>query len=201
MGYSELLKALEDEVVRQIRQIEEETGLACERLATESRQVLTAGRQDALARERQRLDEEARRVVSRAHFDQSRTLLAEQRRLLTDLRREAEQGLRALDDTSTVTRLVDELMPELGDGPVEFRVSKGREAAFISDLARRHPELARRATVAGVDITAGGVVAALNGGRQLLDNSLQSRLEKAWQQLEGVLAAELFGDTTDDSRV
>lgn len=201
MGYPELLKALEDEVARQIRQIAAETEQTCQRLAAKTCRELAARREDALAAEGGRLDEEARRAISRARFEQSRTVLVEQRRLLADVRREAERCLPALDDVALLTRLVDELVPELGAGPVELRVRPGREAAVAGDLARRHPELARRATVTGVEAVPGGVVAAFDGGRQLLDNSLPSRLEKAWQQLEGALAAELFGDITDGSRV
>lgn len=200
MGYRELLEAVEDEVGRQIRQIEAEAEQACERLVAEKRRELAARRQEILAREGQRLDEEARRAIARARFEQVRALLAEQRHLLADLRQEAERRLLALDDVALLARLLEELVPELGDGPVELRVSFGQEADFIGDLARRYPELGRRATVTGTNGLAGGLVAALDGGRQLLDNSLPSRLEKAWHQLEGKVAADLFGDT-DGSRV
>lgn len=200
MGYRELLEAVEEEVERQIRQIEAETERACQQLVAEKRRELTARRQEMLAREGQRLNEEARRAVGRARFEQARALLAEQRRLLTDLRQEVERRLPALNDASLLARLVDELVPELEDGPVELHVAHGKEATFARDLSRRHPELGRRVTVTGVNDLAGGVVAALDGGRQLLDNSLPSRLEKAWQRLEGEIAADLLGDT-DGSRV
>lgn len=197
MGYRELLGALEDEVKRQLRQIEAETDQACERLTAETRRELTARRQEAFAQEGQRLDEETGRAVSRARFEQARTLLTEQRRLLADLRQEAERRLPELDSPTLLVRLVGELETELEDGPVELRVSFGQEAALEHELARCHPELGRRATVIGADGLNGGVVATLEGGRQLLDNSLSSRLESAWQQLEAEVAADLFGDTND----
>lgn len=201
MGYHELLKALEDEVARQIRQIEADADETCRRLDAKIHRELAVRRDAALAAEGRRLDEEAQRAVSRARFERARMLLADERRLLADLRQEAERRLPALDEAALAARLVDDVAPELGDGPVELRVSPGREAAFVDALSRRHPELARRAIVTGVEGLGGGVVAALDEGRQLLDNSLPSRLDKAWQQLEGELAAELFGDVTDVSRV
>lgn len=201
MGYHELLKALEDEVERQIRRIEADANETCQRLDAKIHRQLAARREEALAAEARRLDDEAQRAVSRARFEQARALLAEQRRLLADLRQEAERRLPALDEAALAARLVDDLAPELGDGPVELRVSPGREAAFADALSRRHQELARRAIVTGVEGLGGGVVAALDEGRQLLDNSLPSRLDKAWQQLEGELAAALFGDVTRVSRV
>ncbi|MBI3047667.1 MAG: hypothetical protein HYY76_05090 [Acidobacteria bacterium] len=197
MGYHELLKALEDEVERQIRQIEADAEQRCQRLDVKVRRELAARRDAAVTAEQRRLEEEAQRAINRARFEQARTLLVEQRRLLAEVRQEAERRLPALDEADLAARLVDEIVPELGDGNVEFRISAGREAAFMHVLARRHPELARRATVTGEDGGGGGVVAVLEGGRQLLDNSLPSRLEKAWQQLEGELAGELFGDVTD----
>lgn len=201
MGYHELLRALEDEVERQIRQIEADADEACRRLDAKVHRDLAARRDAALAAEARRLDDEAQRAVGRARFEQARTLLAEQRRLLAGLRQEAERRLASLDDAALAARLVDDIAPELGDRPVELRVDRGREAAFVDALSRRHPELARRAIVTGVEGLGGGVVAALDEGRQLLDNSLRSRLEKAWQQLEGELAAELFGEGTRGSRV
>lgn len=201
MGYHELLRALEDEVERQIRQIEADADEACRRLDAKVHRELAARRDAALAAEARRLDDEAQRAVGRARFEQARTLLAEQRRLLAGLRQEAERRLASLDDAALAARLVDDIAPELGDRPVELRVDRGREAAFVDALSRRHPELARRAIVTGVEGLGGGVVAALDGGRQLLDNSLPSRLDKAWQQFEGELAAELFGDITSGSRM
>lgn len=201
MGYHELLEALEDEVERQIRQIETDADETCRRLDITIRRELTARCDAALAAEERRLEEEAERASSRARFEQARTLLTEERRLLAEVRQEAERCLPALDAAALAARLVDDIVAELGEGPVEFRVSPKRQAAFIEALARRHPELARRASVMAVEGMAGGVVAALDGGRQLLDNSLPSRLDKAWQQLEGELAAELFGEVTGGDRV
>jgi vacuolar-type H+-ATPase subunit E/Vma4 len=201
VGYHELLTALEDEVERQIRRIEADADETCRRVDAKIHRELAARREAALVAEARRLDEEAQRAVSHARFEEARMLLVEQRRLLADLRQEAERRLPALDEAALAARLVDDIAPELGDGPVELRVNAGREAAFVDALSRRHPELARRAIVTAVEGMGGGVVAALDNGRQLLDNSLPSRLEKAWQQLEGELAAELFGEVTDGSRV
>lgn len=200
MGYRELLEAVEDEVSRQIRQIEADAEEGCRRLIAETRRELTARRQEALARERQRLDEEARRTLARARVEQARAQLSEQRRVLDGLRQEAERQLPALDDVTVLLRLVHELEPELGEEPVELRVSDAQQEAFARELARRHPDLAGRATVTGTGTVVGGVVAVLAGGRFLLDDSLPSRLEKAWQELEGEIAADLFG-AANDSRL
>jgi len=201
VGYRELLAALEDEIGRQIRQIEADADERCRRLDAEVHGQLAARREAALAAETRRLEEAAERAIGRARVEQVRTLLVEQRRLLAEIRQEAERRLAAPEDGGLAARLVDEMASELGDGPVELRVSAGTEAAFVSALAERHPELARRATVVGVDGMGGGVVAALDGGRQLIDNALPSRLDRAWQQMEGELATALFGDLTDDGRM
>ncbi len=197
MGYRELLEALEAEVGRRIRELDEEAGRESRRLLEETRPQLAAERAAALAREGRRLDEEASRAVGRARVEEERTLLAEQWRLMAELRREAEARLSALSDAALLTRLVDELAPELGEGPLEFRVEEGQEEHLESHLARRHPELLRRATIAGSPDVHGGVQVSL-GGRQRLDNTLPSRLEKAWPLLEGEVAARLFGEGEGD---
>jgi vacuolar-type H+-ATPase subunit E/Vma4 len=201
VGYHELLKALDDEVERQVRQIEADADTTCQQLQVATRRELKARRDAALAEEERRLDEHARQMIGRARFEQARTLLVEQRRLLADVRHEAEHRLSELDDAGLAARFVDEIAAELGDGAVEFRISPGQEERFVAALSPRHPVLAHRAAVIGVEGLGGGVVAVLDGGRQLLDSSLPSRLEKAWQQMEGALAAQLFGDLANGSRL
>jgi vacuolar-type H+-ATPase subunit E/Vma4 len=193
VGYPELLGALEEEVVRQIRQLDEDTADECRRLVASARERVAAERRDALARERRRLDDEERRAVGSARLEQARSVLADERRLLADLRREAEGRLPALDDLVLIARLLDELAPELSGGPVELRVRRDREAA-VRELVNCNRRLGDRVTVRGID-TAGGVLASLEGGRVLLDNSLESRLDRAWAQMEPIVAADLFGET------
>lgn len=201
MGYHELLEALDDEVERQVRRIEADAEASCQQLQAGTRRELEARRDAALADEERRLEEHARQRIGRARFEQARALLVEQRRLLDDIRHEAERRLAALDDAGLAARFVGEIAAELGDGAVEFRVGPGQEAGLVAALWRLHPGLAPRATVVGDEGLGGGVVAVLDGGRQLLDNSLPSRLEKAWQQMEGELSAQLFGDSTGGSRL
>jgi vacuolar-type H+-ATPase subunit E/Vma4 len=201
VGYQELLKALDDEVERQVRQIEVDAEAACQQLQAATRRELEARREAALAEEERRLDEHARQLTGRARFEQARALLVEQRRLLDDIRREAERRLSALNDAGLAARFVDEIAPELGEGAVEFRISPGLEEGFVAALSRLHPMLAQRATVVGEEGLGGGVVAVLDGGRHLLDSSLPSRLDKAWQQMEGELSAQLFGDLANGRRL
>lgn len=193
MGYRELLQALEAEVERQIRELDEEAARESCRLLDETRRQVDAERRTALAREGRRLDEEARRAVGRARLEQAQVLLAEKRRLLAELRREAEARLPALGDDASLARLVDELVLELDEGPLEFRVAPGQEEALARHLGRRHPELLRLATITGAPEIRGGVEVSL-GGRQRLDNTLPSRLDRVWPLLEGAVAARLFGE-------
>lgn len=200
MGYRELLEAVEDEVSRQIHRIEAETQEECQRLIADTRREVTARHQEALAREHQRLAEEAQRTLARARVEQARALLSEQRRVLDSLRQKAERHLSAVDDVTLLLRLVDELAPELEEGPFELHVNPRHQEAFARELVRHHPDLAGRATVNATDSVIGGVIAVLDDGRFLLDNSLPSRLKKTWQKLEGDISADLFG-TTDGSRM
>jgi vacuolar-type H+-ATPase subunit E/Vma4 len=192
MGYAELLRALEAEVDRQIREIQEEADREARGILEETRRRLAAEREESLARERRRLDEEGRGVVARARLAEDRELLAEMRQLLAGLRRAAESRLPSLDQTSLLFRLVEELVPELGEAPLEFRVAKEREELLRQYLGRVHPELLARASVAASAPPGGGVEVSL-GDRAVLDNSLASRLDKAWEGLEGDAAAVLFG--------
>jgi vacuolar-type H+-ATPase subunit E/Vma4 len=74
---------------------------------------------------------------------------------------------------------------------VEFKVSEGDEERLEGHLRQSHPGLLPRSTINRSPDVRGGVEVTL--GRQLLDNTLSSRLRKAWQQLEPEIAAMLFG--------
>ena len=191
MGYRELLQALEEEVGRQIRERQAEASLEERRLLETTRTELAARRDKVLGEERRRLEEQSARALSRARMEQERALLGEMRRQLAELQREAEARLPTVNDASVLTRLVDELVPDLGEGPIEFRVREGYEGHLQDHLRRNHPGLLPRSRITISPDSRGGVEAAL-GGRQLLYNTLASRLQNAWQQLEPEIAAMLF---------
>ena len=193
MGYRELLQALEEEVGRQIRERLAGASQERERLLEATRQELTAMRKRVLEEERRRLEEELARALSRARLEMEHVILGETRRQMAELLREAEARLPAMNDADVLTRLVDEVVPELGEGPVEFRVREGHEEPLRVHLSRHHPGLLPRTTIHGSPDVRGGVEVSL-GGRQILDNTLPSRLQKAWQLLEPEIAAILFGE-------
>jgi vacuolar-type H+-ATPase subunit E/Vma4 len=200
VGYRELLQALEEEVGRQI---EERGAQAAEeqRLILETtRAELLARREDVLEKERRRLAEESARALSTARLEQARTLLAEMRQELAELLRAAETRLAAMNDRGLLARLVDEVVPELGEeGSLVFRVKQGYERHLESHLRQDHPALLARATIEGSPDVRGGVEVSL--GRQRLDNTLPSRLQNAWRQLEPELAAMLFRESTAEPSV
>jgi len=193
MGYRELLQALDDEVGRQIRERRAEASQECQRLVETTRQELTVMREKVLEEERRRLEEESARALSRARMELEHAILGETRRQMAELLREAEIRLPAMNDTDVLARLVDEIVPELDAGPVEFRVRAGQEEHLRAHLSRHHPGLLPRATVVGSPNLRGGVEVSL-GGRQVLDNTLPSRLQNAWQLLEPEIVAILFGE-------
>ncbi len=193
MGYRELLQALEDEVGRQIRERRAEALRERERLLDCTRQELTAMREKALDEERRRLEEQFARALSRARMELEHAVLGEARRQMAELVREAEARLPAMNDADVLTRLVEEIVPELDAGPVEFRVKPGQEEYLRAHLSQHHPELVPRVTVIGSPALRGGVEVSL-GGRQILDNTLPSRLQNAWQLLEPEIVARLFGE-------
>jgi vacuolar-type H+-ATPase subunit E/Vma4 len=193
VGYQELLQALEEEVGRQIRELQTQASQERQRLFEAAGLELAARREAVLEQEGRRLNEESARALARARLEQERAILGEMRLRMDELRRAAEARLAAMNDPELLARLLEELVPELGEGPVALRVAEGHEEELRTYLARQHPGLLARATIEGSGDGRGGVEASL-GGRQLLDNTLPSRLQNAWQLLEAEIAAMLFGD-------
>ncbi|HVI97164.1 MAG TPA: hypothetical protein VM753_24315, partial [Anaeromyxobacter sp.] len=87
-------------------------------------------------------------------------------------------------------RLLAELLPELGEGPVDVVVDPGAEPAARAALELLAPEVAARARVCAAQAARGGVEVVI--GRRVLDDTLPSRLARAWDALEPELAARLF---------
>jgi vacuolar-type H+-ATPase subunit E/Vma4 len=191
VGYRELLQALEEEVKRQIQERRAEASREQGRILEAARAELLARREAVLTEERRLLADEAARALSGARLEQERALLGEMRRQLGELRSAAESRLSTMNDAELLMKLVDEVVPELGEGPLVFRVKDGYAAELESHLRLHHPDLVARSTVVSSPDVGGGVEVSL-GTRQRLDNTLRSRLDNAWRQLEPEIAAILL---------
>jgi vacuolar-type H+-ATPase subunit E/Vma4 len=193
VGYRELLQALDEEVAREVQAIRDAAAEECRQLMDAARAGSLAKREQALQEERLRLGEAAARAVAKARLEQQHALLGEMRARLDELGAEAEARLASVGHGDVDARLFDEVVPELGEGPLELCVAPGREEPLRRHLEKSHPALLARARIAGRPEVRGGVLVSLDG-RALLDNTLPSRLRAAWQLLEPELAGFLFGD-------
>jgi vacuolar-type H+-ATPase subunit E/Vma4 len=146
MGYRELLQALEEEVGRQIREGRTEAAQEERRILDATRAELQARRQTVLDEERRRLGEASARALSAARLEQDRALVVLMRRQLAELRQAAEAWLAKASDPELLPRLVDELVPELGDGPLVFRVRPGQEKDLAA-ICIAAPGLVARSTI------------------------------------------------------
>lgn len=190
MGYPELLRVLEEEAAREARDLGACAEREAARIVEEARRRAYAERDALVARER--LEGQARRRLGLEALarERERALLVERRALLDDLRRAAAERLAAAGSPELDARLLRELLPEMGDGPLEVIVDPGAEAAARAALSQAAPALARRATVVAAAAPRGGV--EVIAGRRVLDDTLPSRLERAWPELEAELARLLM---------
>jgi vacuolar-type H+-ATPase subunit E/Vma4 len=192
MGYRELLQALEEEVGRQIRERGAEASRQHAQLLETARRELSAAHDAALEAERRRLAEESGRTLSRVRLEQDRAVLGEMRQQLAALRSATDARLSTMNDAELVTRLADEIVPELGDGELLFRVKEGYRPRLESHLRQKYPGLLARSTIEESPQIRGGVEVSI-AGRERFDNTLASRLNTAWEQLEPEIAGRLFG--------
>ena len=183
MGYPELWHALEDEARREARAI-------AEKAADDARALLDqAGRDAERARAAARAaaghDADWARQRAGAEHDtlDERDLLCEARAVLAELRAAVAARLPGCVDAALVARLVDELLPDLEGPDWELRVPEAAVAAI-------RERVGARARVVGAPLD--GAVAAR--GPISLDNTLGSRLDRAFAGLEPELARLLFGE-------
>jgi V/A-type H+-transporting ATPase subunit E len=187
MGYPELLRVLEQEAAREARELRAGGAREAARIVEEAERAARAACDALLARERSEAEARRRSVLEGVALERERRLLFDRRRLLDELRAEALRRLAAAATPELDARLLAEVLPEADVGPIEVVVDPGREEAARAALAARPGAIVRAAAVprGGVEIVA---------GRRVLDNTLPSRLDRAWPVVEAELAELLLGD-------
>jgi V/A-type H+-transporting ATPase subunit E len=192
VGYPELLRVLGEEAAREAREVRAAADRECARILSEARAAADGVRAAVLARVREEAEAHRRAAREAISLERERALLVERRRLLERLRLEALDRLRGAGGPALDAALLEELLPEVGEGPLEVLVDPGAEAEMGRALAALDPGLAARAVVRAAPEARGGV--ELVAGRRVLDDTLPSRLERAWPVLEAELATLLFGE-------
>lgn len=192
MGYDELIRVLAEEAAREAREIRRRAAEERDRILAEARSASTGAREALLARERQEAEARRRTALARVALERERTLLGERRRLLEALRAEAGDALPEALDEAALARLVDEVVSAAPPGPFTLVVDPGHRERVLALLSSSHPEALERAGWAEAPARRGGV--ELRTGRLVLDDTLPSRLARAWPRLEPALGRLLFGE-------
>jgi vacuolar-type H+-ATPase subunit E/Vma4 len=195
MGYGDLLRALSDEAERDARAIRDAGAREAERLVAEARAAAAAERERALAAAEERERAALARARAAAQREAEAAVLREVRSRLDALRVEALASLRERG-RSLLPGLADELCARLGEGTATLVVDPGDERTVQAHLARAHPELAGRIAVRAAPAARGGL--ELVQGGVVLDDTLQARLDRAWEALEPDLAKLSGGERGRD---
>ncbi len=190
MGYPELIRVLEQEAAREARDVAAAAEREEARILAEAREAARAAFGGLLVREQSAAEARLRSARESFALERDRALLLERRCQLDHLRAEILRRLPAAASPELAARLLGEILPEVGEGPFDVVVDPGAEEAARSALALFSPEASRRATVRASAVARGGVEVV--AGRRVLDDTLPSRLERAWPELEAELAALLF---------
>ena len=189
MGYPELLRVLGEEAAREAREVRAAAVQERERILAAARADAAAVREALVARARGEAEARRKTALESIALDRERTLLFERRRLLDELYEEVRRRLAGASSPALDAQLLAEVLPEAGDGPLEVIVDPGAEEATRAALEALSPGIARRATIRAAPAARGGVEVV--AGRRVLDDTLPSRLERAWPDVEAELAAIL----------
>jgi vacuolar-type H+-ATPase subunit E/Vma4 len=189
VGLDDLLRVLRQEAESEARSLREEAAREAERIVADARSAAARLLEVGLARERAAAGERLRAAREEAARERERAVLAESRRQLERLRAEALTRLAEAIDEADVERLVAELVEEAGPVEAVLVVDPGAAPAARRALAGlgRRPE----PTIREAEVRRGGV--ELVTGCLVLDDTVRSRLERAWPRLEPELARLLFG--------
>ena len=191
MPYGDLLRALEDEVREQARTLKESARQEGERLAAEAHRLAMAAREEALARVAAEGAGASQRARIRAALTEERLLLVEKRRILEELREGALSRLPGLSTPALSCKLLDEALGDDDGSRLEAVVDPGHGEACRKHLASR-PEFSARVEFLEAQAPRGGVELRV-GDTLTVDDTLPSRLARAWPALEVEVALLLFG--------
>jgi vacuolar-type H+-ATPase subunit E/Vma4 len=167
-------------------------GAERERILSEARDAAGTARAAALQGLRAELAAAAARERSRGELEADRAVVAEARRLLDELRGEAARQLLARSRPEVTLRLLDHALEEDGGEPIEIRVDAGDVEVVHEHLARHHPGASARARVAAAEEPRGGAEVRF-GEALVVDETLRSRLDRAFALLEPEIARALLG--------
>lgn len=188
MGFDELLRVLREEAANEERALREGAAREAERIVEEARAASARAREAALAREGEARATRLKSVGDAAALGRERALLAEMRRQLGLLRAEALAALPAAVEDRDVERFVSELLQEAGPVTsilvVDPGVAAAARRAVGSVPGQPEPEIREAAARrGGVELITGALV---------LDDTVASRLERAWPRAEPEIARLLF---------
>jgi vacuolar-type H+-ATPase subunit E/Vma4 len=189
----ELLRALEEETRAEVRDALDRAAAERDRLVADAAARAGAEREAALAAARA---EEARRGERERAVGATAAearVLGEARRLLEGLRAEGAARLAARGEPAVTLRLLAGALADgEGDEAVEVLVDPAEVDEVREWLRRARPVTAVRARVTAADAPRGGVVVRF-GDRLEVDETLASRLDRAWERLEPEVARALWG--------
>jgi vacuolar-type H+-ATPase subunit E/Vma4 len=183
---------LEDEAAREAHEVRRAAEAESARFLAEARASARAAAEALLARARAEADARRRASLESLALDRERALLVERRSMLDALREEVRARLPAHGSPALDERLLREVLPDVGEGALEVTVDPGAALAVRAALERLAPGAAARATFRTAAAPRGGVEVV--SGRRVLDDTLPSRLDRAWPEIEPELASILFGE-------
>ena len=192
MSYGELLQALQDEVREQRRALEEGARREADAIAREGRRLSQAAREEALALAAAEGETERERARREAALAEDRILLVERHVLLDRVRALARERLPSRSTPTLTLALLAEALGDDDGSTLAVTCDPGHAAACRGWLAQDRPALLPRTSVTERSSPVGGVEVEV-GDRLVVDDTLPSRLDRAWPSIEVELARDLLG--------
>ena len=192
MSYGDLLQALQDEVREQRRALEEGARREADAIAREGRRLSEAAREEALALAAAEGEAERERARREAALAVDRILLVERHALLDRVRALARERLPSRSTPTLTLALLAEALGDDDGSTLAVTCDPGHAAACRAWLARDRPALLARTSLTERSSPVGGVEVAV-GDRLVVDDTLPSRLDRAWPSIEVELARDLLG--------
>jgi vacuolar-type H+-ATPase subunit E/Vma4 len=187
VGYPQLVEALRAETRRRVGEIAERAALDAEDVMRRARAEAEQDNQRRVEEAEEHDERKRSRAIAAAQIAVEGDVLAEKRGLLERARAAVERTASADSDSAFLGRL-SRLLELIEEGPVELRVTPGREEA-VRDLVRQ----TRSGPMASVLPFADGRVGVeARTERVIWDDTVSSRVGRVWQAREAELAAMLF---------
>jgi|Deesub1362A_J573_1020465.scaffolds.fasta_scaffold12771_3 V/A-type H+-transporting ATPase subunit E len=195
MALEDILKALEEEGENECRRIKEEAEAKAKTIVEEAKKKAKAFKEKEVEKAKVKASSDGARLINAARLRAKREIVYAKERILQRVKEEAKKKLISQREDKNYPEVLAKMIAESLDGitsdNVIVRVNT-RDKELAEKLLRDYQVKAKVETDKGI---LGGLIVQSEDGRVTVTNTLESRLERAYELLKSEVIDLIFKES------